>query len=180
MSADGFVGGPNGELDWMQWNWDDGIKKYVTELTDSADTILLGRKMTDGFVSHWANIVDNKPEDESYAMAKKMIDYPKFVFSKTLDKSTWRNTQLVKGDLTDEVKKLKQGGGRDLVVYGGANFVSSLIEANLIDEYFIFVNPSVIGKGLTIFNGIGATRRLKLDMSVKFDCGIVLLKYLPA
>ena len=96
LSIDGFVGGPNGELDWMEWNWDDEIKGYVTELTDSVDTILLGRKMTEGFISHWSNIVTNKPDDPSYPFAKKMVDKPKVVFTKTLDESKWENTKLAK------------------------------------------------------------------------------------
>jgi hypothetical protein len=115
ISADGFVGGPNGELDWMVWNWDDKLKKYVNDLTDSVDTILLGKNMTDGFVAHWSNIVDNLPDDESHAFAKKMVDYPKFVFSKTLSKSNWKNTELAKGELTDQVNKLKAGKGRILL-----------------------------------------------------------------
>jgi len=73
MSVDGFVGGPNGELDWMTWNWDDALKNFVNELTDSVDTILLGRKMTDGFVNHWTNIVKNRPDDGSYPFAKKWL-----------------------------------------------------------------------------------------------------------
>src|SRR5262249_21751669 len=98
MSVDALVGGPNGELDWMTWNWDDGLKNFVTQLTESVDTILLGKNMTDGFVSHWTNIVKNNPDDESYPFAKKMVDYKKVVFSKTLNESTWENTKLAKGD----------------------------------------------------------------------------------
>src|SRR6266705_7036629 len=99
ISVDGFVGGLNGELDWMTWNWDDKIKEYVNDLTDSVDTILLGRKMTDGFIAHWSDVVNNKPDDESYPIAKKLMDKPKFVFTKTLDKSPWENTNtsLAKG-----------------------------------------------------------------------------------
>jgi dihydrofolate reductase len=180
MSIDGFVGGPNGELDFMTWVWDDKLKEYVTDLTDSVDSILLGRKMTDGFVSHWSNVVKNMPEDESYSFAKKMMDKPKFVFTKTLDKSTWENTTLAKGELTDEIKKLKAQSGKDIIVYGGAGFVSSLIQEGLIDEYYLFVNPSAVGNGLSIFKSIDGMSRLKLAESISFDCGIVLLKYVPS
>jgi dihydrofolate reductase len=116
MSVDGYAGGPNGELDFMTWNWSDDIKKYVNELHDTIDTILMGRKMTDGFVGHWASILNN-PADESYEFAKKMIDTPKVVFTKTLDKSEWVNTVLAKGDLTEEVNKLKAQNGNDIIVY---------------------------------------------------------------
>ncbi len=181
MSVDGFVGGPNGELDWMTWNWDNQLKKYVNELTDSVDAILLGRKMTDGFIGHWSNIGNNKPEDESYPFAKKMMDKSKVVFTKTLDDLPWEdtNTSLAKGDLSEEVKKLKTQNGKDIIVYGGATFVSSLVKINLIDEYYLFVNPVVIGAGLSIFKTVNDKRNLKLVKSVSFDCGIVLLNYAP-
>ncbi|HEY6626688.1 MAG TPA: dihydrofolate reductase family protein [Ignavibacteriaceae bacterium] len=131
MSVDGFVAGPNGELDWMTWNWSDDIKNYVTELHDTIDTILLGRKMTDGFVKHWQSV---EPGTEEYPFAKKMVDYPKVVFTKTLNKSEWKNTTLAKGNLSEEVNSLKNQSGKDIIVYGGAGFVSSLIKENLIDE----------------------------------------------
>jgi len=145
MSVDGFVAGPNGELDWMTWNWSDDIKNYVTELHDTVDTILLGRKMTDGFVKHWQSV---EPGTEEYPFAKKMVDYPKVVFTKTLNKSEWKNTTLAKGNLSEEVNSLKNQSGKDIIVYGGAGFVSSLIKENLIDEYYLFINPTVIGKGM--------------------------------
>jgi dihydrofolate reductase len=72
MSVDGYIAGPNGEMDWMVWNWDDRLKNYVFELTEPVDTIILGRKMTDGFVSYWSDIM-TKPDDPSYDFAKKMI-----------------------------------------------------------------------------------------------------------
>jgi len=183
ISVDGFVAGPNGEMDWMTWNWDDKIKDYVNELTDSVDTILLGRKMTEGFISHWSNVVKNTA-DPSYPFAKKMIDKPKVVFTKTLDTSPWENTVLAKDELADEIKKLKSqsqslSGGKDIIVYGGATFVSSLIRAGLIDEFHLFVNPAIIGTGLSIFKDIDAKQKLKLLRSISFECGIVLLNYAP-
>lgn len=178
MTLDGFVAGPNGELDWMNMNWDNGIMNYVSELTDSIGTILLGRKMTEGFVSYWTKVV-SKPSSPEYAFGKKMVDTPKVVFTKTLDKSKWENTSIAKGELGEEIKKLKNQGGKDIIVYGGAGFVSSLIKAGLIDEYHLFVNPAVIGSGMTIFKYINGKRNLKLVKSIPFDCGIVLLHYEP-
>ena len=86
LSVDSYIAGPNGEMDWMIWNWDDKLKKYVFELTDSVETIILGRKMTDGFVSYWSALM-NKRDDPFYEFAKKMIQTPKVVFTKTLKKS---------------------------------------------------------------------------------------------
>ena len=92
MSLDGYVARPNGELDWMTWDQDDKLIEFIHSLIDSSDTILLGRKMTDGFVNHWENVVNNKPDSPDFLLAKKMVDTPKVVFTKTLDKSTWNNT----------------------------------------------------------------------------------------
>ena len=185
MTVDGFVGGPNGELDWMSFNWDDKIQKYVNELTDSVDTILLGRKMTDGFISYWTDVVAN-PADPQYSFAREMVDKPKVVFTKTLDKSKWENTTIAKGDLAEEITKLKKnssssdsGQVKDIIVYGGASFVSSLVKNNLIDEYHLFINPAAIGKGLSIFSTLNDQLNLKLVKSIGFGCGIVLNYYEP-
>jgi len=177
MTLDGFVGGPNGELDWMTWDMDDRIKKYILDLHDSVDTILLGRKMTEGFVYYWTDVVENKPDSPDFSLARKMVDIPKVVFTKTLDKSNWANTTLAKGDIVDEVNKLKKKDGNDIIVYGGANFVSSLIKNKLIDEYHLFINPTAIGKGLEIFNDVDSKLSLKLIKSTAFDCGIVVNQY---
>lgn len=176
MTVDGFVAGTNGELDWMIWNWDDRLKNYVGELTDSVDTILLGRKMTDGFVSHWTNITAD-PNNEEYDVAKKFVDYPKVVFTKTLEKSNWANTKLATEDIVTEVNSLKSQTGKDIIVYGGAGFVSSLIKENLIDEYYLFINPSAIGKGMEIFNKVEDAMKFKLVNTFRFECGIVVNKY---
>jgi len=180
MSVDGFVGRPKGELDWMTWDMDGKIKGYITALTNSVDTILLGRKMTDEFIKYWEDFVKNKPDSEEYPFAKQMVDYKKVVFTKTLDKSNWGNTILAKDDITDEVNKIKnQNNEKDIVVYGGAGFVSSLVKNNLIDEYHLFINPTAIGKGLEIFKDVESKLSLKLIKSTAFDCGIVVNQYHP-
>ena len=176
MSVDGYVAGPNGELDWMTWDWDDGLNKYVDALTEPVDTILLGRKMADGFISHWTNVIKD-PDDPDYASGKKFVDTPKVVFTKTLKKSAWENTNIATGDLTDEITRLKSQTGQDMIVYGGATFVSALIKAGLIDSFHLFVNPVVLGEGLTIFQDVDRKQDLTLANSIPFDCGIVLLHY---
>jgi dihydrofolate reductase len=177
LSLDGFVARPNGELDWMVWDWDDELKMYVNEMTEPVDTILLGRKMAEGFISHWSNVVVNNPNDPTYAFGKKMVDASKIVFTKTLDKSEWENTEIAKGDLTDEIYELKNQRGKEIMVYGGANFVSNLIRQGLIDEYYLFVNPVALGLGMTIFNNIDNRLNLDLVETKAFSCGIALLHY---
>ena len=101
ITLDGFVAGPNGELDWMAFGWDEKSSKRINELTDSSDTILLGRKMTDGFVNYWTSVLDN-PESPEYSFAEKMVNTPKVVFSKTVKESKWANTTMANGDLVED------------------------------------------------------------------------------
>lgn len=176
MSINGFVGGPNGELDWMTWDWSEDIKTYVTDLTNSMDTIILGRKLAEGFIPYWADIKANPDHPENEA-GKIFTDTPKIVCSKTLNNSLWDNTTVVNGDLVSEIIKLKEKAGKDIIVYGGAEFVSSLIKEDLIDEYLLFVNPVAIKEGLTIFDKIPDMKKLILTDSKQFDCGINLLCY---
>ena len=182
MSVDGFIAGPNGEMDWMVWDWDDKIKTYVNDLTDSIDTILLDRKMAGSFISHWTGVTGdaNNPNVE---FSKKMIDTPKIVFSRTLSGSEpataqWKNTIITKGKLTEEVQKLKNKNGKDIIVYVGATFDSALVKAGLVDEFYLFINPATIGVGLSIFSDINNKVNMELEQAIPFDCGIVLLKYL--
>ena len=109
------------------------------------------------------------------SLLKKMIQTPKVVFTKTMNKSKWINTDLTTGDLTDEIIKLKSRGGRDVVVYGGASFDSSLIKLGLIDEFLLFINPVAIGNGMTIFRDLNEIQKFNMVKLVAFDCGIVLL-----
>ena len=176
MSVDGCIAGPNVEMDWMVGLSDDEIIKYEYELHEPVDTILLRRKMTDGFIFYWLDVM-NKPDDPWYAFSKKMIETPKVVFTKTMDKSRWINTQIATGDLTEEVNKIKSQNGRDIIVYGGASFDSSLIKEKLIDEFYLFINPVAIGNGMTIFKDVNEIQKLNMVKSIPFDSGVVLLHY---
>jgi dihydrofolate reductase len=176
MSVDGCIAGPNGEMDWMVGLSDDETMKYAYKITESVDTILLGRKMTDGFISYWSGLI-NKPDDLWYAFAKKMIEIPKVVFSKTLNKSMWINTDIAAGNLVEEVNRIKSQTGGDIVVYGGASFDTSLIKEKLIDEFYLFINPVAIGNGMTIFKDLNEIQKYTLIESKAFECGKVLLRY---
>jgi len=176
ITVDGYVGGPKGELNWMTWNMDAKLAEYINFLTDTSDTILMGRKMTDEFVKYWTNAAAD-PKNPEYIFALKMVGTPKVVFTKTLDSSNWDNTTLAKGQLCDEVMNLKKQKGKDIIVYGGAGFVSSLVKENLIDDYHLFIHPVGIGKGLTIFNSLDKHQPLELVSSQSYDCGVVVLHY---
>jgi dihydrofolate reductase len=178
ITVDGFVAGPNGELDWMSFSTDERIAERVNELTDSSDTILLGRKMTDEFINYWTEVLSN-PENADYSFAQKMVNIPKVVFSKTVTESRWVNTTVANGDLVEEVEKIKNSAGKDILVYGGASFVSSLIKNNLIDEYHLIVNPVAIGNGLRIFGDSESRLNLRLIKSEVFSTGEIELFYEP-
>lgn len=177
MSLDGFVGGPNGESDWI-WigKRDEAILQKVIELADTCDTLLLGRKMARGFIDHWEHILDSQPASIEQALAKQMVSMRKIIFSGTETAIKGRNTTVENGDLVEAVQALKAEPGKDIMVYGGANFVSSLIYHNLIDEYYIFRRPVAIGKGLSIFTD---QKIFTLENSILYTNGTMLHKYLP-
>lgn len=179
MSVDGFIAGPNGEMDWVVWDWDKGLNRYVDELTNSVDCIVLGRKLAEGFIPHWANAAAN-PDHPEYMAGRKFSDTHKVVFSQTLAESVWNNTELAKGDLAAEITNIKKRNGKDIIAYGGATFVSALIKEGLIDEFNIFINPVILGKGMPIFENVAGKQVLTPVESGSFECGIVVLKYAKA
>jgi dihydrofolate reductase len=173
ITVDGFVAGPEGQLDWMTWDMDEELVSLINHLTDTSDTILLGRKMTGDFVKYWEKAAA-EPSSPEYAFAQKMVNMPKVAFSKTLSKVEGKNIRVENGPLVDAVNRMKGQPGKDIVVYGGATFVSSLIENGLIDEMNFFVNPVAIGAGMRVF---GARTPLKFATSKAYACGIVVNTY---
>lgn len=169
ITVDGFVAGPNGELDWM--TMDGEGMDLVNQIIDDSDTILMGRKMAPEFTNYWEDVVDNHPESPEFSFAKKMVDTPKIVFSKTVHTMPGRNVAVENGDLVEAVNRLKNQPGKDLLVYGGATFVSALIDNNLVDEYYLAVNPVAIGEGLRIFRG---RKKLQMIKSVPYKNSMVM------
>jgi dihydrofolate reductase len=176
MTINGYVGQPNGENDWMTWEPDDELIAFINSNFDSSGTLLLGRKLADGFIKYWENAVEKNPDTP---FAKKIVDIPKVVFTKTLDKSTWNNTTLAKGNLAEEVANLKKQNGKDILVLGGAGFVSSLIREGLIDEYHFIVNPTAIGNGMTIFNSLNRIQKFSPIQAKLYPGGKIVLSYKP-
>jgi dihydrofolate reductase len=170
MTVDGYIAGPNGEMDWTNRNWDNQLKNYVGEITEAVDCIVLGRKLAQGFIPYWAS----NPQEEG---ADQFNHTKKVVFTKTLDRSEWDNTVLAKGDLVDEITKIKKQAGKDIIAYGGATFVSALIKQGLIDEFHLFINPAAIGAGMSIFRELESKQNLMLKKSPAFACGIAVLCY---
>lgn len=180
ISIDGYIADKEGKTNWMIWNWgldwtwDKALQEYFIQLKSTVDCVLLSRKMAvEGFINHWAQVAQNEAGPQ-YAFATKINNAHKVVFTHTLDQSIWPDTTLAKGNLIEEVDRLKQQNGEDIIVYGGASFVSSLIEADLVDEYYLFVNPVALGSGAAIFN---TQSGLNMVSSQAYPCGISVLKY---
>ncbi len=180
MSLDGFVAGPKGELDWfvhegfmIGTEWGDHARKQIS----SVDTILLGRRTYEGFARYWPTATDNDP-----VITERLNNLPKVVFSKTLDRVGWGsydNARLVRKDASAEVQRMKEQPGRDLVIFGSAGLVSSLMKEELIDELQIFIQPIVLGAGKPEFVGFSARYPLKLTKVTPFKSGAVGLYYQP-
>lgn len=175
-SIDGFVStGPDDEQQWVTWAMDE-IKGHVLDLLDSSDTIIIGRKLAEGYIPYWEGVV-TRPDDPMYDIGRRIVGAKKIVFTNTISKSLWPNTEVAKGLLADEVRKLKKENGKDIMVYGGSSFVASLIKEGLIDEFHFFVNPVALGKGEPIFNRVENWKKLVLKKCIPYTSGIVMLNY---
>lgn len=179
ITLDAFIARTTGEQDWMTWEWDKELETYTSKLTEKVDQILLGRKLAGEFIPYWEDAA-SKPDAEDYA--KNFHQLPKLVFSNSLspgveEEKKWKNTRIVKGNMVEEIQSLKEASGGDMIVYGGANFVSSLIREGLIDDYYFYINPVAISTGLPIFHRIQKDLELSLIESRGFDCGIVVNHY---
>jgi dihydrofolate reductase len=184
ITVDGYVGGPEGDHDWRTWNWDEKLKAFAYPLRDVCDTILLGRKTAEVFIPHFEDTVNNleakntdKALDEKFEYANRMVSMPKIIFSKTMKTFDGKNATVENGDLVTAVTDLKSKEGKDMIVYGGAGFVSSLIKEGLIDEFNFFVNPVMINKGLRIFDLLKHRQKLSLISATPYACGISVLVF---
>ncbi|MFA6542160.1 MAG: dihydrofolate reductase family protein [Bacteroidota bacterium] len=176
VTLDGFNStGPNDEQRWVTWAWDE-IKQYVLDLAGSCDTELIGRKLAADYIPFWHDAF-LQPESTMYEAAKIKAGQKKIVFSRTIERSLWENTEIAGGNLKVEVNKLKKQRGKDIIVYGGSSFVADLVKEQLIDEFHLFINPIAIGKGVPVFDQLEDWQHLKLVKSIPYPCGIVLLHY---
>lgn len=177
VTLDGMFAGPNGDLDWHVVN--DEFFKFAEDQLNTVDTLLFGRVTYEGMVSYWTS--EDAIKNDAI-IAEKMNTRNKVVFSKTLDKvgwGKWDNARLVKTNIGDEISKLKQQPGKDMVIFGSGTIVSTLAQLGLIDVYNIFVVPLVLGKGKQQFTDIANPVKLKLTNTRTFKTGVVFLAYEP-
>jgi dihydrofolate reductase len=170
VSLDGFFAGPNQEIDWFVF--DEDLERYIKETQMmKADTLLFGRVTYEGMAAYWPSAEGD--------LADFMNKVPKVVFSRTLDKAEWNNSSLVRDNVPEEVSRLKQQPGKDIFLYGSADFASTLMQHGLIDEYRLGVNPVVLGGGTPLFKGSPARLNLKLLEARPLTSGVVILHYKP-
>ena len=175
-SLDGFVAGLKGELDWA--NIDDELFDFVATMTDTADTALYGRVTYEIMQSYWPNAGKepnaSKHDKEHSAWYNKVS---KVVLSKTISEKGLDNTTIISGQLTDNINKIKKQDGKNILIFGSPGASQSLLNEGLIDEFWLFVNPIILGQGMPLFKDITGTTKLKLVDSKTFACGVIALHY---
>ncbi|HET8908317.1 MAG TPA: dihydrofolate reductase family protein [Ktedonobacterales bacterium] len=167
LTLDGVMEAPN---EWSFPYWNDEIGTFKLDELFASDALLLGRVTYDGFAAAWPS------QSDEAGFADRMNGVAKYVVSTTLKDATWNNSTIIAENVAEEVGKLKQQPGQDILIAGSANLIGTLMRDNLIDEFQMLVYPVVLGKGKRLFpDGIDAT--LKLIESKPYDSGVVLLRY---
>jgi len=183
-SVDGFIEGPNGELDWAMAE-DEETWKDMFDMLALVDTLILGRVMYPAYEQYWLAILDNPsgvlpfsgrtPSKNEIAYARYADRTPHIVLSKTLDKVAWKTTRIIRD--AEEISRMKQQPGKDMYVVGGATLVSSLLNLDLIDEIRMMVNPLLLGGGKALFKDVKERHALKLIGAKTLRSGKVELAY---
>ena len=159
------------EPSWTMPYWNDEIAKFKFDELFASDALLLGRMTYQGFAKAWPSMTDEA------GFADRMNSLPKFVASRTLDEAEW-NARLIKENIEEEVSRLKQEPGQDILIYGSGELARTLIEQDLIDEYRLLIYPVALGSGKRLFID-GTNTTLKLADTKTFSSGVVALIYKP-
>jgi dihydrofolate reductase len=180
VSLDGVVEDPGGSEDFRHSGWsfefDRGEEgnKFKLDETLSSEALLLGRVTYEGFAASWPSRTDDA------GFADKFNSMPKYVVSSTLDEPEWNNSTVLKGDLVEEVSRLKQEQDGDIVVHGSPQLVQTLLEHDLVDEVRLMVFPIVLGSGKRLFGKTSDKKPLRLTDSKVVGDGVAILTYQPA
>lgn len=176
ISVDGFVAGPNGEMDWI--HVDGEIFEYAGNMTDQADTALYGRVTYQMMESYWptaASQPNASAHDIQHSAWYNKVE--KVVISNTLKGSNLNNTRIIGDNLYKEIQDIKDRPGSNILMFGSPSAAHSLMQYNLIDEYWLFVNPILLGRGIPLFKNINERVSLRLEESVAFKCGVLGANY---
>lgn len=184
VSVDGFIEGPNGEMDWAMME-DEETWRDVFEMLSHVDTFILGRKMYPGYERYWLAVLadpvgilpfsDRVASKNEIAYARLADSRQHIVLSSSLDKVAWKTTRIVRD--VEDIQKMKQQPGKDMFAVGGATLVSSLMNLGLIDELRLMVNPLILGGGMALFKDVKERHSLKLIKAKPLKSGKVSLTY---
>lgn len=175
-SLDGFVAGPKGEMDWIKV--DDDMFEYAGQRTREADVALYGRVTYEMMEAYWPTAADQPAASKHDIEHSKWYNsVAKVVVSRAMKGAKPANTRLVGNNLAGEVTKLKQGAGKEIVMFGSPTVAHALMAENLIDDYWLFVNPILLGQGIPLFKDIKNKAALTLAASNVFSSGVICLHY---
>ncbi|MDI1321919.1 MAG: dihydrofolate reductase family protein [Algoriphagus sp.] len=179
ISLDGFVAGPNGELDWVKI--DEEIFDHVGKRIRKSDAALYGRVTYQMMESYWPTAAD-KPTATKHDIehSKWYSKAHKIVLSKTMKEESLTNTTIINENLADRINEIKQsrtGGSEDILLFGSPTATHSLLQLNLIDGFWLFVNPIILGRGIPLFVDIKDKIKLNLLTTRQFTSGVIELNY---
>lgn len=176
ISLDGFVAGPNGEMDWIKV--DEEIFDYVGKRIGKGDTALYGRVTYQMMENYWPTAAD-KPNATKHDIehSKWYSNIHKIVLSKTLKEAELTNTTIISDNLSERINEIKEQAGKEILLFGSPSATHSLIQLNLIDGYWLFVNPIILGQGIPLFADIKDKVNLKLLNTHQFTSGVTELNY---
>jgi len=177
ISLDGFVAGLNGEMDWIRV--DEEIFDYVGKRISRGDTALYGRVTFEMMENYWPSAGD-KPDASRHDIehSKWYSQVHKVVLSKTMTGAGLNNAEVISDNLTDRIHEIKQRPGNEILLFGSPSATHSLIQLNLVDGYWLFVNPVILGRGIPLFAGVKDTVKLSLLDTRQFACGVTELNYI--
>jgi dihydrofolate reductase len=179
VSLDGYIEDARRELDWHFV--DDAFEEYCNNVLRSIDGMLLGRVAYELLAAYWPTADKNPAATQKHLEAVRLMnELPKLVVSNTLEKVTWRNSRILRGNFAEEIARLKRQPGKDLVLFAGAALADSCIKAGLIDEYRLILNPVLLGGGTPLFREGRERTKLKLVEVKPFESGALVLTYRPA
>lgn len=173
VSLDGFVAGPNGEMNWI--TLPDGLFDYVGQMTEKADAAMYGRKTFEMMDGYWPTAGDqpdaSKHDKEHSAWYNKVT---KYVVSNSMQGKDTDDKKFINGDLKEKVNKIKQQGGSDIMIFGSPSAIHSLMEQDLVDEFYLCLNPVVLGAGIPMFPALKEKKDFKFVSAKQFGQVIVL------
>ena len=178
VTLDGFIAGPQGEMDWMEAFLDEDLATYESELQQTVDTALFGRVTYQDFESYWPKVaLDPASRRGLVEYADHLNAMRKIVFSKTLARVEWNHSTLVQEVVPEAIMHLKQEPGRDIVIHGSATIVQTLTNLGLIDRYQLLVFPVILGSGKPLFQDLMHQVKLSLVSTKTHPSGVVVLSY---